>query len=62
MPDVDLDKYDVLLLASGRYNSLQNDEGFRKIESWVKHRGSLILFGDAIKGFIGEEKCWIREK
>ena len=56
MRDVDLDEYDVLLLASGRYNSLQNDEGFQKIESWVKDRGSLILFGDAIKGFIGEEK------
>lgn len=56
MSQIDLNEYDVLLLASGRYKSLQNDEGFKKIDSWVKAGGSLILIGKAIDGFIGEEK------
>lgn len=53
---VDLDEYDVLLLASGRYKNLLDEMGFKKIDSWVKDGGSLILIGNAINGFIGEEK------
>lgn len=53
---IDLDEYDVLLLASGRYNYLQNEKGFEKIDRWIKDGGNLILIGSAINGFIGEDK------
>lgn len=56
MGQVDLDEYDVLILASGQYKNLQNDEGFKKIDGWVKDGGNLILIGNAISGFIGEGK------
>ena len=61
MDNVDLDEYDVLLLASGQYNSLQNDEGFKKIDGWVNSGGNLILIESAIKAFIGEEKFGLME-
>jgi len=53
---VKLSDYDILLLASGRYGNLQSDEGFQKIDNWVKHGGKLILIENAISGFIGEKK------
>lgn len=56
MSNVDLGEYDVLLLAAGTYPNYQSEEGFKKIDQWVKDGGSLILFGSAIKGFVGEEK------
>lgn len=53
---VDINDYDILLLASGRYNRLQSEEGFKKIDHWVKGGGKLILIENAIAGFIGEKK------
>ena len=58
---VDLGEYDVLLLASGRYPNFQKEEGFKKIDQWVKDGGNLILFGNTIKGFVGEEKFGLEE-
>lgn len=56
MDYIDLDDYDILVLASGRYSSLQNENGFKKIDSWIKGGGNLILLENAIDGFIGENK------
>ncbi len=53
---IDLDDYDVLILASGGYGDLQNEDGFNKLDKWVKGGGTVILFGNAIRGFTGEKK------
>ena len=53
---IDLDRYDVLILASGQYSQLQGENGFKKTDEWVKGGGTLILFGNAIGGFTGEKK------
>ena len=56
MSNVNLGEYDVLLLASGKYKNLQSEEGFNKIDGWVKKGGNLILIEKAIDGFLGEKK------
>jgi hypothetical protein len=59
--DINLSEYDVILLASGNYRALQNEESFEKIDAWVKQGGKLILMENAISGFIGEEKFSLEE-
>lgn len=56
MDYIDLDDYDILVLASGKYSSLQTESGFKKIDGWIKGGGNLILLENAINGFIGENK------
>ena len=58
---INLDNYDILILASGRYDNLQNEDGFNKIDAWVKQGGKLILIEDAISGFVGENKFLLKE-
>ncbi len=53
---IDFDDYDVLILASGSYSDMQSEEGFRKLDTWVRGGGTVILFGNAIRGFTGEKK------
>jgi hypothetical protein len=53
---IDLDDYDVIVLASGRYSDLSNEDGFKKIDSWISKGGKLILFEHAISSFMGENK------
>ncbi len=43
-------------MASGSYNSLQDEDGFKKIDDWIKKGGNLVLIEKAIDGFLGEEK------
>ncbi len=51
-----IDDYDVLILPSGHYNSFQSEEGFKTINQWIEHGGTLILVEDAIRGFTGDGK------
>ncbi len=51
-----IDDYDVLILPSGQYESLQSEEGFVSIDQWIDNGGTLILVEDAIRGFTGEGK------
>jgi hypothetical protein len=51
-----IDSYDVLILPSGNYESLQSEEGFKSVNEWVENGGTLILVEDAIDGFTGEGK------
>jgi len=53
---IDLTDYDVLILASGRYGKLSGEEGFKKLDEWVKKGGKLVLLEHAVDGFIGEGK------
>ncbi|MCK5705257.1 MAG: hypothetical protein KAI29_29100, partial [Cyclobacteriaceae bacterium] len=61
MSNVNLGEYDVLLLASGKYKNLQSEEGFNKIDGWVKKGGNLILIEKAIDGFLGEKKFELKK-
>lgn len=54
--NIDLFDYDVIVLASGKYKELQSEEGFKKVDEWIKKGGRLVLLEKAIKGFIGDEK------
>ena len=53
---VDLDGYDVIVLASGMYSEFTSEDGFSSLDTWVKKGGKLVLFEHAIDNFIGENK------
>lgn len=60
--DEHLEKYDILLLASGSYGSLTSEGGIELIDAWVQAGGKLILLEDAIAGFSGEGKFGLKAK
>ncbi|MEM8896136.1 MAG: zinc carboxypeptidase, partial [Bacteroidota bacterium] len=45
---VDLDKYNVVIMQSGNYNSIGN-RGMQKIQEWVESGGKLIAVQDALQ-------------
>ncbi|MBT8273395.1 MAG: zinc carboxypeptidase, partial [Bacteroidia bacterium] len=51
----DLDKYDVLILPSGNYRSLLNEDGMKKLLTWVRAGGKVIAFDRALNAFAGKE-------
>lgn len=53
---IDLDDYDVIVLASGRYSELAGENVFSSLDTWIKQGGKLILFERAIGNFIGDNK------
>ncbi|WP_029038604.1 M14 metallopeptidase family protein [Salinimicrobium xinjiangense] len=52
---LDLSKLDVLVLPSGNYNSLFDEEGLSKLTAWVKGGGKVIAVAGAIKAFAGKD-------
>jgi hypothetical protein len=58
---IDLDNYDVIILASGAYGDLNSEETFGKIDDWIKKGGKIILFENAIDSFLGENKFSLEE-
>ena len=58
---VGLDDYDVLILASGRYENLSSEDGFKQLDEWIKKGGKLILLENAINGFVGENKFALKK-
>ena len=61
LSQIDLDEYDVLILASGRYEMYSNEDGFSHLDKWIKNGGKLVLFDYAISSFIGEEKFALKK-
>lgn len=59
---IDLDNYDVIILASGAYADLSSEEAFGKIDAWIKKGGKIILFENAIDSFLGENKFSLKKK
>lgn len=43
--------YDVLIMPSGHYNSVLDDDAFTKIEEWISQGGKLIALGNAVDFF-----------
>lgn len=61
--DVDLSKYDILILPDGSgYTNFFKDEKLIHIKEWVKKGGKLIAMGDAIKSISGENGFGIKER
>ena len=52
---VDLDKYDVLILPSGNYRSLLNENNMKKLTSWVRAGGKVIAIDRALSAFAGKD-------
>lgn len=52
---VDLNKYNVLILPNGNYNSILDKKQLSKLESWVEHGGKIIVMGSAISVFAASD-------
>lgn len=59
--NINLNEYDVLILPSGRYENLTDEEGFGSLDAWIRNGGKLILIENAIDGFAGEGKFSIEK-
>ncbi|WP_343486791.1 M14 family metallopeptidase [Allomuricauda sp. d1] len=53
--NVDLDKYDVLVLPGGGYADFINDKRLKALKKWVNEGGKLIAMNGAIKSIDGEK-------
>jgi hypothetical protein len=58
---IDLDNYDVIVLAAGAYGDLSGEDSFDKIDGWIKKGGKIILFENAIDSFLGENKFSLKK-
>lgn len=52
---IDLSKLDVIVLPSGNYTDLFNEEGLSRLTTWVKGGGKVVAVGGAVKEFAGKE-------
>ncbi len=52
---IPLDKYDVLILPEGWYNSVLDESALNKVKDWVRNGGKLIVMGRAVRTFEGKE-------
>ncbi|WP_411768271.1 M14 family metallopeptidase [Winogradskyella sp. A3E31] len=50
-----LDKYNVLILPSGYYGSVLNDNNMKKLNEWVQSGGKVIAIDRALSAFSGKE-------
>lgn len=57
----DLDNFDVLVMPSGWYSSFLDEGTIKKITSWVKDGGKLIIIGNAVQSFAGREGFDLKE-
>ncbi len=48
---ISLDKYDVLILPEGHYNSVFNDDSLDSLKDWVRNGGKVITMGSAVEFF-----------
>ncbi|MEJ1222210.1 M14 family zinc carboxypeptidase [Sediminicola sp. 1XM1-17] len=59
---VDLSKYDVLVLPDGWYGSSIDEDQMQRLKEWVKNGGKLIAMGGAINGIDGEKGFGIKAR
>ena len=60
--DVDLSRYDVIVLPSGSYESVFNTTTLDKVKKWVRSGGTLIAIGNALKTFSDQEGFSLKKK
>ncbi|MFC4721123.1 M14 family metallopeptidase [Geojedonia litorea] len=52
---INLDKYNVLIMPSGNYRSMLNDNGMKKLQDWVKNGGKVIAIDRALNAFANKD-------
>ena len=57
----DLQRLDVLILPSGNYRSLLNEEMLKELKSWVRRGGKVIAVEGAVSAFAGKEGFELKE-
>lgn len=60
--NVNLHKYDVLILPAGNYRDVIDDEQFKKMKEWIISGGKLIALGGATKFLAGKEGFELKSK
>ena len=61
MNSAKMNDYDVILFASGDYIKFEDEAGFKTLDDWIMQGGNLVLFEEAINGFIGEGKFGLKK-
>ncbi|WP_412984314.1 M14 family metallopeptidase [Pontimicrobium sp. IMCC45349] len=52
---INLDKYNVLILPSGYYGRVLNEDAMEKLQSWVRAGGKVIAIDRALSAFAGKK-------
>ncbi|MFD1095413.1 M14 family metallopeptidase [Salegentibacter chungangensis] len=53
--DISLHQFDILVMPSGSYSSLFDEELKAKLKDWISSGGKLIAIGEAVEKFAGKE-------
>ena len=59
---IDFSKLDVLVLPSGNYSSIFEEDDLEKLTSWVRNGGKVIAIGNAVGYFAGKEGFSLKEQ
>ncbi|CAM3313918.1 M14 metallopeptidase family protein [Zobellia roscoffensis] len=60
--NIDLSKYDILILPDGNYNKFLNESRMRELKDWLNEGGKLISLGGALKTLSKEDKFQLKTK
>ena len=60
--DIELNEFDALIIPSGYYGSLGNENNLEKIKSWISKGGNLIAFENAIRIFTNKDGFSVKVK
>ena len=60
--DIELNEFDALIIPSGYYRSLGNENNLEKIKSWISKGGNLIAFENAIRIFANKDGFSVKVK
>jgi hypothetical protein len=52
---INLDKYQVLIMPSGNYSKMLNEDGMKKLQEWIKAGGKVIAIDRALNTFADKE-------
>ncbi|MCK5400615.1 MAG: zinc carboxypeptidase [Flavobacteriaceae bacterium] len=52
---INFDKYNILIIPSGNYKSLLNEDAMEKLQSWIKKGGKVIVIDRALSAFAGKK-------
>ena len=61
LKNIDFSLIDVLVIPSGRYNSMLDKDALAKLKSWIQGGGKVIAVGNAVGSFAGEEGFNLKE-
>ncbi|WOD42448.1 M14 family metallopeptidase [Hwangdonia lutea] len=59
---LNLSKFDVLIIPSGRYSRILNEKGLAKLKSWVAKGGKVIAIGNALNAFADKNGFNLKKK